>query len=88
MEGFFESELAFKQIDSPNLVSWNNIIAAFAQHGLYEKALAFFNQMESSGDEPESITFLSLPSACGHAGKVSERMDLFDSMANNYGING
>ena len=35
-----DSELAFKQIESPDLVSWNTIVAAFTQHGLYERALA------------------------------------------------
>ncbi|KAI9176957.1 hypothetical protein LWI28_009203 [Acer negundo] len=75
-----ESELAIRQICSPNLVSWNTVIAAFAQHGLYEKAFAqhglyekafsFFNEM---GFEPDGITFHSLLSACGHARKVFSR---------------
>lgn len=81
-----DSELAFKQIESPDLVSWNTIIAAFAQHGLYEKALAFFNQMRLHGFEPDGITFLSVLSACARAGKVNESMNLFNSMVNNYGI--
>ncbi|KAH7520510.1 hypothetical protein FEM48_Zijuj08G0151400 [Ziziphus jujuba var. spinosa] len=54
--GILDSEFAFVQIESRDIVSWNTIIAAFAQHGLYEKAF------------------------------VSESMDLFDSMVNNYGI--
>ncbi|KAM5577163.1 pentatricopeptide repeat-containing protein [Rosa sericea] len=81
-----DSELAFKQIESPDLVSWNTIVAAYAQHGLYEKALAFFNQMRLSGFEPDGITFLSVLSACARVGKVNESMDLFDSMVNKYGI--
>lgn len=84
--GILDSELAFKQIDSHDLVTWNTMIAAFAQHGLYEKAFAFFNQMRFDVHKPDSITFLSLLSACGHAGKVSESIELFDSMVNNYGI--
>nr|XP_011457512.1 PREDICTED: pentatricopeptide repeat-containing protein At4g02750-like [Fragaria vesca subsp. vesca] len=81
-----DSELAFKQIESLDLVSWNTIVAAFAQHGLYEKAIAFFNQMRVSGFEPDGITFLSVLSACARVGKVDESMDLFDSMVHNYGI--
>lgn len=61
-------ESAFEQISSPNIVSWNTIIAALAQHGLYEKALCFFTKMELHGTEPDGITLLSLLSACGHAG--------------------
>lgn len=84
--GILESELAFRQIHSPNLVSWNTIIAAFAQHGHYEKALSFFSQMGLNGFDPDGITFLSLLSACGHAGKVNESMDLFELMVKVYGI--
>ena len=61
-------EAAFERISSPNIVSWNTIIAAFAQHGLYEKALCFFKKIELNGIEPDGITFLSLLSAFGHAG--------------------
>ncbi|XP_031282251.1 pentatricopeptide repeat-containing protein At4g02750-like [Pistacia vera] len=81
-----ESELAFRDIHTPDTVSWNTIIAAFAQHGLYEKALKFFSQMTLNGFEPDWITFLSLLSACGHAGKVKESTYLFDLMVKDYGI--
>ncbi|XP_059643164.1 pentatricopeptide repeat-containing protein At4g02750-like [Cornus florida] len=84
--GILDSELAFGHLDSPDLVSWNTIIAAFAQHGLYEKAIYFFKQMGCSGFEPDGITFLSLLSACGHAGMVNESMYWFDSMIKNYNI--
>ncbi|KAH0996134.1 hypothetical protein GBA52_019998 [Prunus armeniaca] len=81
-----DSELAFKQIESPDLVSWNTIVAAFTQHGLYERALAFFNQMGLLGFQPDGITFLSLLSACAHTGKVNESIDFFEAMVSNYGI--
>ncbi|KAL5753387.1 hypothetical protein ACOSQ2_023894 [Xanthoceras sorbifolium] len=84
--GIVESELAFRQICSPDLVSWNTVIAAFAQHGLYEKAFSFFSEMGSNGFEPDGITFLSLLFACGHTGKVNESMDVFDLMVKTYGI--
>ncbi|XP_057970578.1 pentatricopeptide repeat-containing protein At4g02750-like [Malania oleifera] len=84
--GILDSELAFGQIESPDIVSWNTIIAAFAQHGLYDKALSFFNQMGLGGFEPDGITFLSILSVCGHVGRVDESLKLFDSMVRNYGI--
>lgn len=82
----FECELAFELIASPDLVSWNTIIAASAQHGLYEKAVAFLERMVLRGCEPDGITFLSLLSACAHAGLVSRSIYLFDSMMKNYRI--
>ncbi|KAI3691493.1 hypothetical protein L2E82_49854 [Cichorium intybus] len=81
-----DSESAFECIETPNIVSWNTIIAAFAQHGVYEKALGFFKKMELKGIEPDGITFLSLLSACGHAGKVKESLYWFNSMKTFYKV--
>ncbi|GMH05932.1 hypothetical protein Nepgr_007772 [Nepenthes gracilis] len=66
--GVRHSELAFKEILHPDLVSWNAVIAASAQHGLYSKACALFSQMGSNAFQPDSITFLGLLPACNHAG--------------------
>ncbi|KAK7359009.1 hypothetical protein VNO77_00952 [Canavalia gladiata] len=84
--GIVDSELAFGQISHPDLVSWNTIIAAFAQHGLYDKACAYFDQIVTLGVQPDGITFLSLLSACCRAVKVDESMNLYSLMVHNYGI--
>ncbi|KAL4326601.1 hypothetical protein HN51_033755 [Arachis hypogaea] len=64
--GFLPSaKLAFYHIESPDLVSWNAIIAAFADSGDANESIYFFCQMMDSGLVPDSITFLSLLSACG-----------------------
>ncbi|KAH7861399.1 hypothetical protein Vadar_025616 [Vaccinium darrowii] len=81
-----DSESAFSHLNNPDLVSWNTIIAAFAQHGLYEKAVSFFSEMRMSGCEPDGVTFLSLLSACGHFGTVNESLHWFDSMVKNYNL--
>ncbi|KAF8411420.1 hypothetical protein HHK36_003969 [Tetracentron sinense] len=81
-----DSEIAFGQIDTPDLVSWNTIIAAFALHGRYKKALDLFGEMGLNGIKPDGITFLSVLSACGHAGKVKESMAWFGSMVSDYEI--
>nr|XP_043608215.1 pentatricopeptide repeat-containing protein At4g02750-like [Erigeron canadensis] len=79
-------ESAFEHICSPNIVSWNTIIAAFAQHGLYKKALCFFKKIELNEVKPDGITFLSLLSACGHTGMVKESIYWFDAMKNIYNV--
>ncbi|KAH7861979.1 hypothetical protein Vadar_033294 [Vaccinium darrowii] len=84
--GIIGSESAFLHLNNPDLVSWNTIIAAFAQHGLYEKAVSFFSEMRMSGCEPDGVTFLSLLSACGHSGMVNESLHWFDSMVKNYNL--
>lgn len=80
------SELAFDQISHPDIVSWNTIIAAFAQHGLYDRARYHFDHMVTDGVTPDGITFLNLLSACCRAGKVDETVNLFDLMVHKYGI--
>lgn len=81
-----DSELAFRQVSKAELVSWNTVIAAHAQHGLYKEAIDFFEQMTLYGIKPDGITFLSLLSASGHAGKVNESITLFELMVQVYGI--
>lgn len=81
-----DSELAFGQTSQPDIVSWNTIIAAFAQHVLYYKARSYFDQMIAVGVRPDGITFLSLLSVCCRAGKIDESMNLFNLMVHDYGI--
>ncbi|XP_010681000.2 pentatricopeptide repeat-containing protein At4g02750 [Beta vulgaris subsp. vulgaris] len=84
--GVVDSKLAFTEICSPDVVSWNTIIAGFAQHGLYEKTCALFNEMRANGFAPDGITFLCMLSACGHSGKINDSMAWFESMVKEYGI--
>ncbi|PIA52036.1 hypothetical protein AQUCO_01000132v1, partial [Aquilegia coerulea] len=81
-----DAEAVFRQLDIPGLVSWNTIIAGYAHHGYYDKAIGSFDKMRSNGLKPDGITFLNILSSCGHAGKVKESMNWFRSMANDYGI--
>ncbi|KAG8047422.1 hypothetical protein GUJ93_ZPchr0008g11554 [Zizania palustris] len=81
-----ESELVFTSLKSQDIVSWNTIIAAYAQHGRYQKVIALFHEMELCGLIPDGITFLSMLSACGHVGKVDESLKLFNLMSSKYAI--
>ncbi|KAI3443422.1 hypothetical protein Pfo_000087 [Paulownia fortunei] len=76
----------FEQMEIRNLVSWNSIIAAFANHGLAEKAIALFEEMMRVGQEPDSVTFLQLLTACNHSGLANEGQALFNSMSKVYGV--
>ncbi|KAH6802542.1 hypothetical protein C2S51_033988 [Perilla frutescens var. frutescens] len=76
----------FEQMEIRNLVSWNSIIAAYANHGDAEKVIALFEEMMSRGVEPDSITFVELLSACSHSGLADEGQVIFESMSRVYGI--
>ncbi|OVA18467.1 Pentatricopeptide repeat [Macleaya cordata] len=57
---FDSAKTAFYQIEMPDLVSWNAIIAGFAYSGDSSEAMLFFSQMRHSGFIPDEITILGL----------------------------
>lgn len=74
----------FDGIVEKTLVSWNSIIHGLAVHGQGISALVRFSQMLREGFEPDDIVFLSILSACSHAGLVDEGQKCFHSMIKDY----
>ncbi|XP_057856631.2 pentatricopeptide repeat-containing protein At3g24000, mitochondrial [Cryptomeria japonica] len=70
----------FHRMPQHDILSWNSMIAGYAQHGYGKKALQLFEQMQKTGMKPNHITFIGVLSACSHSGLVNEGVDLFDSM--------
>ncbi|MCL7041566.1 hypothetical protein MKW94_028201 [Papaver nudicaule] len=75
-------EMTFKR----DVVSWNSIIGGYAYNGFALEALKFFEEMKSKNVKPTHITFVSVLSACAHAGLVEEGRRQFKSMVYEYGI--
>ncbi|ONK73970.1 uncharacterized protein A4U43_C03F1460 [Asparagus officinalis] len=78
--------LVFHSLQDRNLVSWNTMIVALANHGLGRKAIDIFEKMKDNGVTPDSVTFIGLLKACSHAGLVDEGLACFNSMKETYGI--
>jgi pentatricopeptide repeat protein len=76
----------FNRMPRRNMVAWTAMLGAFAMHGHANEALAHFKRMCEQGVEIDDITFLSLLSACRHAGLVDEGLCYFKSMNSVYGI--
>ncbi len=81
-----DAYMIFKNINAPNIVSFNSIITGFAQNGFGEEALRLFQKMQNEGQEPNQITFLGVLSACNHVGLVEEGWNYFTSMNSLYDI--
>ncbi|XP_023755719.1 pentatricopeptide repeat-containing protein At3g21470 [Lactuca sativa] len=77
----FEDMMESERNDS----CWNAMISGFSIHGHCREALEFFDRMEKSKVTPNEITFLSVLSACAHAGFVEEGLEIFDKMGK-YGL--
>ncbi|XP_066372498.1 pentatricopeptide repeat-containing protein At1g62260, mitochondrial-like [Miscanthus floridulus] len=69
-----------------DLVSWNALIGGYEHHGSATEALRLFEEMRSAKVMPTHITFISLLSACGNAGLVSEGRVVFHTMVHEYGL--
>lgn len=69
-----------------NTVSWNALIAVYAQHGQGEDVLRLFDSMQREGITPDEVTFVSVLGACSHAGLVDQGRCYFLCMEQDYGI--
>ena len=67
-----EAQQVFKGMQARDVISWNSIIAAHAQHGSCETSFKLFLEMQTEGLKPDDITITSVLSAC----KNPEALDL------------
>ncbi|KAJ7944694.1 Pentatricopeptide repeat-containing protein [Quillaja saponaria] len=74
----------FNEISRKDLVTWNAMISAYAQHGKGQKALLLFDEMRSERWEPDWITFVAVLLACNHAGLVDLGIQYFELMVSGY----
>ncbi|TQE13762.1 hypothetical protein C1H46_000769 [Malus baccata] len=80
------SLLVFFKLRDKNLFCWNAAIEGLAVHGYAKEALAMFSKMEREEIKPNGVTFVSVLSACTHAGLVQEGHRRFSSMIQDYSI--
>ncbi|XP_024541824.1 putative pentatricopeptide repeat-containing protein At3g01580 [Selaginella moellendorffii] len=66
--------------------TWNAMITACAQHGLWDEALKLFYRMKQLGEKPNNITLVGVLSACAHAGLVEEGCNNFATMHDYFGV--
>ncbi|KAG9455005.1 hypothetical protein H6P81_007909 [Aristolochia fimbriata] len=67
-----DRQIVFVEMPVRNVVSWSTMIGGYAVNGESNKALALFSEMHKEGLQPNHVTFLSVLSACSHAGLVNE----------------
>ncbi|KAF8047682.1 hypothetical protein N665_2878s0004 [Sinapis alba] len=76
----------FDMMPERNVISWSSMINALGINGMFEEALDCFGEMKSRNLTPNSVTFVSLLSACSHSGNIREGRKQFVSMTRDYGI--
>ncbi|KAK9064130.1 hypothetical protein SSX86_018002 [Deinandra increscens subsp. villosa] len=79
--GSFDDAIrVFNRLVKPDVVSWNSMLTAYAQHGLGVKTLEHFEKMMKTGIEPNSVTFLCVLTACSHGGLLEKGQHYFELM--------
>ncbi|XP_019450357.1 PREDICTED: pentatricopeptide repeat-containing protein At1g06145-like [Lupinus angustifolius] len=80
------SLLVFYKLQNKNLYCWNSMIDGLATHGYAEEVLRLFVEMERKRIQPNAVTFISILTACTHAGFIDEGRRRFMSMIEDYCI--
>ncbi|KAL3743816.1 hypothetical protein ACJRO7_018995 [Eucalyptus globulus] len=76
----------FRNSPEHSIAAWNSMISAHGHHGDGMKALKLFEKMCESGIRATKTTFVSLLSACTHAGLVKEGLWYYEHMEDKYGV--
>jgi pentatricopeptide repeat protein len=72
--------LVFNKLSGKDDVSWNAIIAGYAQKGLGEEAWNLFCQMQLAGIKPTVISWTSMIAGYAQNGNCNESLKLFSQM--------
>lgn len=82
-----DARRTFDRLPDQGVVSWTVMIAVCAQHGQCQEAIKRFYQMQHEGiTAADKLTFVSILSACSHAGLIDEGQHFFTSMVWEHGI--
>ncbi|KAD0741465.1 hypothetical protein R6Q59_016121 [Mikania micrantha] len=76
----------FNMLSQKNTITWNSIINGLAIHGRANEALRYFTKMQESGIHPNDVTYISVLTACSHAGLVDKGWLLFNEMVHIKGL--
>jgi pentatricopeptide repeat protein len=77
-----EAAAIFYKMDSPDLVTWNIIISAYAQHGFGDKVMELLNSMKQSGMKPTVITYTTVLKAFAEKMSLTKGKQLHEDIVN------
>ncbi|KAI3728033.1 hypothetical protein L6452_16660 [Arctium lappa] len=78
----------FDEMPHRTLVAWNSMISGYEQYGLAEEAIRLFSRMRDSGVEFDSVTLVSVLSACSQFGALGLGRWIHDYIdRNNFHVN-
>ncbi|KAL3652419.1 hypothetical protein CASFOL_002100 [Castilleja foliolosa] len=75
-----DARKVFDKMIAKDVVSWTSMISAYGRSGKGREAKELFSRMRAFGIYPDSIAFVSILSACSHAGLLDEGRNYYESM--------
>ncbi|KAI6696446.1 hypothetical protein NL676_016565 [Syzygium grande] len=79
-----KARAVFDAMPEKTVVSWTAIIGGYGMHGQGELAVKLFEEMLQGGIRPDGAAFVSVLSACSHAGLTDEGFKYFNAMEKKY----
>ncbi|XP_077228070.1 pentatricopeptide repeat-containing protein At5g39350-like [Tasmannia lanceolata] len=76
----------FDKLYFKDLVSWTGMISSLGRLREGPAALRVFDEMQSAGFHPDSVTFTAVLSACRSSGMLDEGLRCFNSMIRDHNI--
>ncbi|CAH9110059.1 unnamed protein product [Cuscuta epithymum] len=76
----------FEDMPEKNIVTWTAMIGGYGVHGLGETAKELFDEMVKSGIRPDRTAFVSILSACSHAGLTKQGLKYLSMMETDFGL--
>jgi pentatricopeptide repeat protein len=80
------AQQVFEKLGDRDIVSWNSLIAGYAQLGAAQRFVHVVERMLGEGVRPDSITLLLLLCACGRSGMLASGQTYLEVMSRSYGI--
>ncbi|KAJ4963711.1 hypothetical protein NE237_023650 [Protea cynaroides] len=81
-----DAQHVFDNMHRKNVISWNALIAGYANHGRGVEAVKMFERMLCESMIPNHVTFLAVLSACSYSGLSDIGWEIFESMSRDHKI--
>lgn len=82
--GVDDAKNVILEMENRNIVSWNGLIASYAEAGLCDEAFTVLSQLESAGNDsavkPNVISWSAVIGAFASQGREEESLDMFRKM--------
>lgn len=75
-----DAKKVFDRLLKKDLVSWNSMLTAYAQHGLGKETIYLFEEMRRMRFHPNEVSFLCVLNACSHSGLLEQGLCYFELM--------